>query len=60
MDLALWFKLMAPKDRRIAKALAAGDRTGDVASKFGVSAGRISQKRREFMADWQRLQGDAA
>ena len=60
LDLALWFKLMAPKDRRIAKALAAGDRTGNVASKFGVSAGRISQKRREFMADWQRLQGDAA
>ena len=57
LDLAAWFKSLSPKDRRIAKALASGDRTGDVAKKFELSAGRISQKRREFMEDWQTFQG---
>jgi hypothetical protein len=57
LDLAAWFKSLSPKDRRIAKALASGDRTGDVAKKFGLSAGRISQKRREFMEGWQTFQG---
>jgi hypothetical protein len=57
LDLAAWFKSLSPKDRRIAKALATGDRTGDVAKKFGLSAGRISQKRREFMEGWQTFQG---
>jgi DNA-directed RNA polymerase specialized sigma24 family protein len=57
LDLAAWFKSLSPKDRRIAKALATGGCTGDVAKKFGLSAGRISQKRRAFMEGWQTFQG---
>jgi len=36
-----------------------GERTLDVADKFGMSAGRVSQLRREFMADWRRFIGEA-
>ena len=57
LDLTAWFKSLSPKDRRIAKALAAGDRSTDVGRKFGLSAGRIGQKRREFMEGWQQFQG---
>jgi hypothetical protein len=42
-----------------------GEQTLDVADKYGVSPGRISQKRREFCQDWrsfcgERLGGPAA
>jgi hypothetical protein len=40
--------------------LATGDGTTDVAKKFGLSAGRISRKRREFMEGWQQFQGAVA
>ena len=43
---------MSKRKRRIAKALGNGERTKEVAKRFGVSAGRISQVRRELMAAW--------
>ena len=36
----------------------AGERTMDVADKHGLTAGRISQLRRDFMEDWQRFTAD--
>jgi hypothetical protein len=44
--------------RRIAKTLANGERTGDVARKFGLSDGRISQIRKELAASWQSFLGE--
>jgi len=41
------------RNRRIAEALAAGQNTGDVAERFNLSAGRISQLRRELHRSWQ-------
>ncbi len=38
--------------------LMAGERTLDVANRFGLSAGRVSQKRREFHDDWRRFHGE--
>ena len=39
--------------------LAKGERTSDVARKFGLSNGRISQIRLELAASWRRFVGDA-
>ena len=36
------------------------DTTGDAARQFNVSAGRISQKRREYLESWQEFQGGDA
>ena len=35
-----------------------GDKTKAVSEKFGVSQGRISQKRRYFLEDWMRFTAD--
>jgi hypothetical protein len=36
----------------------AGDRPVEVARKFGLTAGRVSQLRRAFHQDWQAFGGD--
>jgi hypothetical protein len=40
--------------------LAAGERTTDVARRFGVSLARISQLRRELERSWLAFQGEEA
>ena len=40
------------------KRVRSGRRTGVVARRFGVSAGRVSQIRAELFRAWQRFQGD--
>ena len=46
------------RDRAVAEALAAGETTGGVARTFGLSAGRVSQLRRELLAAWRRFHGE--
>jgi hypothetical protein len=58
IDVANWFRRMRPRDRRIAQALGIGERTQEVAKRFRVSEGRVSQKRREFRRDWTEFQGE--
>ena len=58
LDFAAWLRSLPSKLRRIAKTLANGERTGDVAKKFNLSAGRISQVRRELAQSWRRFVGD--
>ncbi len=60
IDVADWFAKMTPRKRRIALALAVGGRTCDVARRFRLSPGRISQMREEFALDWRKFQGEAA
>ena len=43
------------RDRGMAEEMAVGRRRGTCASRFRVSPGRISQKRRDFREDWRRL-----
>ncbi len=57
LDVSAWMDLLPSRDREIAEALGVGERTGDVARRFGLSQGRISQKRREFLESWQAFQG---
>jgi len=58
IDVQAWFKSLSRRDRRVAEFLAAGQTTTAAASKFKVSAGRISQLRRELARSWQRFVGD--
>jgi len=58
IDLADWFDSMPDRHRQIAEALAVGGRTGDVAKRFEISPGRVSQMRQEFYHDWRQFQGE--
>jgi len=58
IDVSNWLATMSDRDQEIAQSLAVGERTKDVASQFGVSQARISQKRREYMKSWQQFQGE--
>jgi hypothetical protein len=55
LDFPAWLATRSDRDRRLIADLAAGERTGDVARKYGLSAGRISQLRRAFCEDWARF-----
>lgn len=57
IDFAEWFSSLSRRDQKIARALAQGDATREVAARFHVSPGRISQKRREFLDSWRRYHG---
>ena len=58
VDFAAWLKRLSHRDRRIAETLALGNRPGDVAKQFKVSAGRISQLRSELAESWGKFVGD--
>lgn len=58
LDFAAWLRSLPAKRRKVAKALAADERTHDVARKFGLSDGRISQIRAELLASWRQFVGD--
>jgi hypothetical protein len=58
LDFAAWLASLTARNRSIAQDLMVGGRTIDVADKYGVSAGRISQMRREFCQDWLTFCGD--
>ena len=60
IDVSAWMDSLPSRDRQIAEALGIGEQTRDVARRFGVSQGRISQKRREFKESWEAFQGDAS
>ena len=57
-DFPVWLKRLSRRNRRIAEALAVGHTTGDVARRFKVSPGRISQLRRDLQQSWQEFQGE--
>jgi hypothetical protein len=53
IDFAEWLRRLSRRRRRIAEALAVGNTTGEVATRYHLSAGRVSQLRREFRALWE-------
>ena len=55
IDVAAWLSAMSDSHRRIAKALAIGDTTSDVARQFGLSSARISQIRSLLKENWERF-----
>ena len=58
LDVAAWWRRLPRRKRRIAAALAAGATTSEAARTFKVTAGRISQLRRELESSWQEFHGD--
>lgn len=58
IDFPAWLSQFPDRDRQIAEALAAGSRTGEVAEQFEVSAGRVSQLRKEFAESWEEFHGE--
>lgn len=59
IDFPQWLGTLSARDRRIVNDLATGERTGDVARKFGVSAGRVSQLRGQLKESWEEFVGDS-
>ena len=55
LDFPSWLRTRTERDRRVINDMAMGQRTSYLASKYGISPGRISQLRRECHDDWQRF-----
>jgi hypothetical protein len=52
IDFPAWLKTLGQRNRAIAEDMAMGHGTRELATKYGVCAGRISQMRREFHGAW--------
>lgn len=57
IDFADWLAQLPARSRAIAEALATGDTTGEVAQRFDLSPGRISQIRRMLESNWYAFHG---
>jgi hypothetical protein len=55
VDFPAWLATLPPRDRRLVVVLALGHSTTEAALAFGVTAARVSQKRREFAQQWERF-----
>jgi hypothetical protein len=60
IDFPDWLSRLSRRNRHIAQALALGNSTSQVAKRFKLSPGRISQLRGEFYQSWQDYHGDPA
>ena len=58
IDFPQWRSSRSERDRRLIDLLMLDTRTKDAARTFGVSPGRVSQKRLEFHEDWLRFHGE--
>jgi len=58
LDFPVWRARRCDRDRRLIDALMMGERTLDVARKYGLSPARVSQLRRAFHDDWQAFCGE--
>jgi hypothetical protein len=59
LDFNAWLPSLSSRARLMAEDLAAGERTRDVARKYGVSAARVSQLRRELQKSWEEFVEDS-
>jgi hypothetical protein len=59
LDVGAWFATLTRTTRQIAKDLAFGCSTSEVAKKYGVTPGRISQLRRTLEESWVAFQREA-
>ena len=58
VDFRAWMSTWPERDRRLIEGLGLGERTSALAQQFGLTPGRISQKRRQYHGDWLRFCGD--
>jgi hypothetical protein len=55
IDLPAWLVTWPERDRRLIEGLGPGERTLALAQQFGLTPGRICQKRRQYHDDWERF-----
>jgi hypothetical protein len=55
IDFGDWLQSLSPRDRKLANELAQGESTSAVARMFRLTAGRVSQLRRELYESWRRF-----
>jgi hypothetical protein len=55
IDFPAWLATWPDRDRRLIEALGLGERTLALADQFGLTPGRVSQKRRQYKDNWQRF-----
>jgi hypothetical protein len=60
IDVAVWLSSLPRLRQQIARDLALGGATQDVARTYGLTAGRISQLRRWFEKSWADFHGETA
>jgi DNA-binding CsgD family transcriptional regulator len=60
LDVGAWFGTLTQRMKQIARDLAYGFSTSEVAKKHGVTPGRISQLRRALEESWATFQQEAA
>jgi hypothetical protein len=60
IDSPEWLAGQTDRDSLMIESMAMGERTTKLARRFGVSEGRVSQKRRLFREDWERFCGEPA
>jgi len=53
IDFESWLQSLPCRHRRLAQYLSLGNRTSDAAREFKVSAGRVSQIRKELANSWE-------
>ena len=58
VDFPDWLGTRSDRDRCLIRDLAAGQRPTEVAHRYGLSCGRISQLRQEYEQDWLRYHGE--
>lgn len=55
IDFPAWLSTLTGRERRLIRAMIRNERTKDLARRFELSPGRISQLRREFQQGWRRF-----
>jgi hypothetical protein len=60
LDFRQWLVQLGPRSREIIADMTLDLGTGELARKHKLTAGRISQMRREFCRDWRRFHGEEA
>src|SRR5262249_38340267 len=58
LDFIACLDSLPRRDRGIAVDLMIGERTRDVANKYGLNPARVAQKRREYCLDWRTFCGE--
>jgi hypothetical protein len=59
IDFPAWLGTLSSRERTMAQAMMRDEGTNDLSRAFGVSAGRVSQLRRELRDGWERFCDEA-
>jgi hypothetical protein len=59
IDFPEWLQRWSDGDRQLIEDMTVGEKSCRLARKYGVSEGRIAQKRRQYRRDWERFAGEA-